>query len=52
MAELEQLQNKQQQLITMKDSELAASQQRLAQAQQRAGEDGGVGVALARPAAA
>lgn len=41
VAELEQLQNKQQQLITMKDSELAASQQRLAQAQQRAGEDGG-----------
>lgn len=41
VAELEQLQSKQQQLITMKDSELAASQQRLAQAQQRAGEGGG-----------
>lgn len=41
VAELEQLQGKQQQLITMKDSELAASQQRLAQAQQRAGEGGG-----------
>ncbi len=35
VAELEQLQNKQQQLIAMKDSELAAAQQRLAQSNQK-----------------
>ncbi len=36
IAELEQLQQKQQQLITMKDSELAASQQRLAKSNDQA----------------
>lgn len=35
VAELEQLQSKQQQLIAMKDSELAAAQQRLAQSNQK-----------------
>lgn len=41
IAELEQLQQKQQQLITMKDSELTAAQQRLATSNQQAAQDGG-----------
>ncbi|MBF6024384.1 FimV/HubP family polar landmark protein [Lysobacter niastensis] len=41
VAELEQLQKQQQQLITMKDSELAAAQQRLAQSQHPAAADAG-----------
>ncbi|HZH43942.1 MAG TPA: FimV/HubP family polar landmark protein [Lysobacter sp.] len=40
ISELEQLQQKQQQLIAMKDSELAAAQQKLAQAQAQPAESG------------
>ncbi|UNK50207.1 LysM peptidoglycan-binding domain-containing protein [Lysobacter sp. S4-A87] len=46
VAELEQLQSKQQQLIAMKDSELAAAQQRLAQSNQK---DQAMQVASAMP---